>query len=211
MSNLNMDKARFNMAEQQIRPWDVSAPSVLEVMQIVPRERFIPHAYKGLSFADTEIPIAEGQHMMEPKVEARMLQALNIKPSDHILEIGTGSGFITACLASLGNQVASYETHEALTEYAREKLALSGVSNIKLHTANALTDKPNNITYDVIAITGSLPEYDDSLQQLLAPAGRMFVVIGKPPVMQAILVTRDEGDQFQQTVLFETKLQALFL
>jgi len=209
MTSPNVEQARFNMVEQQIRPWDVADARVLGIIQTVPRENFIPHAYKGLSFADTEIPIGEGQHMMEPKVEARMLQALAIKPSDQILEIGTGSGFITGCLAKLGNHVVSYDTHASLTETAREKLALAGIHNIQLHTANALTNKPSTTTFDVIAITGSLPELDEELQQLLSPGGRMFVVTGQSPVMQATLITRDADDQFQRTVLFETELQAL--
>jgi protein-L-isoaspartate(D-aspartate) O-methyltransferase len=209
MTSPNMEQARFNMAEQQIRPWDVGDTRVLDILQTVPRENFVPHAYKGLAFADTEIPIGESQHMMAPKIEARMLQALAIRPSDQILEIGTGSGFVTACLAKLGNHVMSYEIHESLTLQAREKLALAGISNVSLHTANPLSDKPSATTFDVIAVTGSLPEYDDSLQQLLSPGGRMFVVVGKPPVMHTLLITRDTDDQFQQTVLFETDLQAL--
>ncbi len=209
MTSPNMEQARFNMAEQQIRPWDVSDAKVLDILQTVPRENFVPHAYKGLAFADTEIPIGEGQHMMEPKVEARMLQALAIRPSDQILEIGTGTGFVTACLARLGNHVMSYEIHESLTEQAREKLALAGISNVSLHTANLLTHKPSTSTFDIIAVTGSLPEYDDSLQQLLSPGGRMFVITGHSPVMQAMLVTCDAEGQFQQNVLFETDSQAL--
>ena len=208
MTTTNMEKARFNMAEQQIRPWEVTDSSVLEVLQTVPRENFVPHAYRGLAFADTQIPIGEGQYMMEPRIEARMLQALAIKPSDQILEIGTGSGFITACLAKLGNHVASYEIHESLTEQAREKIALAGISNVSLHTGNILTDRPSNKGFDVIAVTGSLTEYA-GLQQLLSPGGRMFVISGHSPVMQALLITRGTEDQFQQTVLFETELQAL--
>ncbi len=209
MTSPNMEQARFNMAEQQIRPWDVSDAKVLDILQTVPRENFVPHAYKGLAFADTEIPIGEGQHMMEPKVEARMLQALAIRPSDQILEIGTGTGFVTACLAKLGNHVMSYEIHKSLTLQAREKLALAGISNVSLHTADVLAGKPSASTFDVIAVTGSLPKYDDSLQQLLSPGGRMFVVVGQSPVMQAMLVTRGTGGQFKQAVLFETDLQAL--
>lgn len=204
----NMEQARFNMAEQQIRPWEVTDTRVLEILQTVPRENFVPHAYRGLAFADTQIPIGEGQHMMEPRLEARMLQALAIKPSDQVLEVGTGSGFITACMARLGNHVVSYEIHESLTEQARENIALAGISNVSLHTANLLTDMPSNTSFDVIAVTGSLTEYAD-LQQLLSPGGRMFVVSGHAPVMQALLIKRGTGDEIQQTVLFETDLQAL--
>ncbi len=209
MTDLNIELARFNMAEQQIRPWDVTDPKVLDIIQSIPRENFIPHAYKGLAFADTEIPIGEGQHMMKPKVEARMLQALSIRPNDQILEIGTGSGFITACLAKLADHVVSYEIHASLTEQARKNLALAGISNVRLHTADPLAVRSSTIAYDVIAITGSLPEYDDGLQQMLTPGGRMFVVTGQPPVMEAMLITRDADNEFQQKALFETELQAL--
>ena len=208
MTTPNMEQARFNMAEQQIRPWDVTDSTVLETMQSVPRENFVPYAYKGLAFADTQIPIGEDQHMMEPKIEARMLQALAIKPSDHVLEVGTGSGFITACLAKLGNHVVSYEIHQSLTAQARENLALAGISNVNLHTANVLSDMPSATAFDVIVVTGSLNEYD-SLLKLLSPGGRMFVVSGHSPVMQALLITRETGDQFQKTALFETDLQSL--
>lgn len=208
MTSPNMEQARFNMAEQQIRPWEVTDSTVLETMQTVPRENFVPYAYKGLAFADTKIPIGEGQHMMEPKIEARMLQALAIKPSDQILEVGTGSGFITACLAKLGNHVVSYEIHESLAEQAKENLALAGVNNVSLHTGNLLSNMPSATAFDVIAVTGSLNEYE-SLLKLLSPDGRMFVVSGHSPVMQALLIARGTGDQFQQTALFETELQPL--
>ena len=208
MTTANMEKARFNMAEQQIRPWEVTDSSVLEVLQTVPRENFVPQAYKGLAFADTQIPIGEGQYMMEPRIEARMLQALAIKPSDQILEIGTGSGFITACMAKLGNHVVSYEIRESLTEQAKENIALAGINNVTLHTGDILTDLPANESFDVIAVTGSLTEHA-GLQQLLSPGGRMFVVSGRSPVMEALLITRDAENQFEQIALFETELQAL--
>lgn len=209
MNTQSMDKARFNMAEQQIRPWDVTDDQVLETLQQVPREKYVPREYRGVAFADLEIPLENGQSMMPPRLEARMLQALAIKPSDHILEIGTGSGFITACLAELGNSVTSYEIDETLANQAQEKLTTMGVNNAHLHTGDALAFDFGDNSYDVIAVTGSMPLYDDRLDALLAPGGRMFVVTGEQPVMQAILVTKDKDGACHQQNMFETELAPL--
>ncbi|BAO43074.1 protein-L-isoaspartate O-methyltransferase family protein [Thiolapillus brandeum] len=210
MPELNLDKARYNMAWQQIRPWDVFDDRVLQVMQDVPREQFVPHAYRSLAFSDTRIPLGHGQVMMEPKLEARMLQSLAVKPSDQVLEVGTGSGFVTACLAALGNSVVSYDIYEALVKTAEEKLALQAANNIHLHLGNAfLADLPEG-GFDAIAVTGSLPRYDDRLERLLAPEGRLFMIIGESPVMEATLITR-HGDEFVQDFLFETDLAPLEL
>ena len=209
MLTQDKEQARFNMAAQQIRPWDVFDPRVLEAMQRIPRENFVPREYRGLAFADTEIPIGHGQFMMPPRLEARMLQALAVKRSDHILEIGTGSGFVTACLATLGNSVVSYEIEESFTREAEQRLALLGLNNVHLHTADALAADLSAGAYDVVAVTGSLPEYDERLEQLLAPGGRLFVVTGEAPVMEAQLVTRRGDGVYQHENLFETDLQAL--
>ena len=209
MIQTDIEKARYNMAEQQIRPWEVFDEKVLEVMQQVPRERFVPHAYRSLAFADLRIPLGHDEVMMEPKVEARMLQALAIKPTDHILEIGTGSGFVTACLATLGNSVVSYDIHEDFIESAREKLSLQGINNAHLHLGNPLTleDLPAE-AFDVVAVTGSMPSYDPALEAVLTRGGRLFQVVGESPVMHAMLVTR-KGDEFIQDFLFETDLPPL--
>ena len=209
MNTQSMDKARFNMAEQQIRPWDVTDEQVLETLQEVPREKYVPREYRGVAFADLEIPLPNGQSMMPPRLEARMLQALAIKPSDHILEIGTGSGFITACLAKLGNSVNSYEIDTTLASQAQEKLTTMGINNVHLHTADAMAVDFGDQKYDVIAVTGSMPRYDERLQALLAPGGRMFVVVGQSPVMNALLVTRDDDGSCHQQSLFETGLPSL--
>ena len=209
MNTQSMDKARFNMAEQQIRPWDVTDEQVLETLQEVPRAKYVPREYRGVAFADLEIPLPNGQSMMPPRLEARMLQALAIKPSDHILEIGTGSGFITACLAKLGNSVNSYEIDTTLASQAQEKLTTMGINNVHLHTADAMAVDFGEQKYDVIAVTGSMPRYDERLQALLAPGGRMFVVVGQSPVMNALLVTRDDDGSCHQQSLFETELPSL--
>jgi len=210
MAAVSTEKARFNMIEQQIRPWDVLDRRVLEVFAEVPREAFVPEAYRNLAFADIEIPIGLGEAMMAPKVEARMLQALAVQPNDQVLEIGTGSGFVTACLARLAARVTSIEIHPELTETARARLAEQQITNLELRTGDALSHLGDQ-RYDVIAVTGSLPLADQSheLAQCLALGGRMFVVIGETPVMEATLVTRIWEDQYTVENLFETELRPL--
>jgi protein-L-isoaspartate(D-aspartate) O-methyltransferase len=210
MAAVSTEKARFNMIEQQIRPWEVLDRRVLEIFEDVPREAFVAEAYRNLAFADIEIPIGLGEAMMAPKVEARMLQALAVQPKDQVLEIGTGSGFVTACLARLGAWVTSIEINPALTEAARARLASQQISNLELRTGDAFSHL-GEPRYDVIAVTGSLPLADQSheLAQCLALGGRMFVVVGEAPVMEATLVTRIWEDQYTVESLFETELRAL--
>ena len=210
MAEVSTEKARFNMIEQQIRPWDVLDRRVLEVFAEVPREAFAPEAYRNLAFADIEIPIGLGEAMMAPKIEARMLQALAVEPKDQVLEIGTGSGFVTACLARLAAQVTSIDIRPELTEAARARLAKQHITNLELRTGDALRDFGEQ-RYAVIAVTGSLPLADQSheLAERLALGGRMFVVIGKTPVMEATLVTRIWRDQYTVESLFETDLRPL--
>jgi len=210
MITVSNKDARYNMAYQQIRPWDVFDDQVLDIMQSLPREQFVPHAYRSLAFADTRIPLGHGQVMMEPRLEARMLQSLAIKPSDQILEVGTGSGFVTACLATLGNSVTSYDIYDAFIKTAEEKLAMQGINNVHLHLGNAFAAELPKEGFDVIAVTGSLPAYSDQCEQFLAPGGRLFMVVGTSPVMEAIRVTRN-GDEFVEDHLFETDLPPLEL
>ncbi len=209
MNHIDIERARYNMAYQQVRPWEVFDDRVLEVIQSVPRERFVPHAYRNLAFADLRLPIGHGEVMMEPKVEARMLQALEIRPTDQILEIGTGSGFVTACLARLGAFVTSWEIHPDFTETAGDRLARQGIRNVHLHTGNGLDPEvlPKE-GFDVVAVTGSMPVYDPALEAVLAPGGRLFQVVGHSPVMNAMRIVR-EGDDFVQEFLFETDLPPL--
>ncbi|WP_419603184.1 protein-L-isoaspartate O-methyltransferase family protein [Thiolapillus sp.] len=210
MMTVSNRDARYNMAYQQIRPWDVFDDQVLDIMQSLPREQFVPHAYRSLAFADTRIPLGHGQVMMEPKLEARMLQSLAVRPSDQILEVGTGSGFVTACLASLGNSVSSFDIYDAFINTAKEKIAMQGINNVHLHLGNAFAAELPREGFDVIAVTGSLPAYNDQCEQFLAPGGRLFMVVGTSPVMEAILVTR-HGDEFVEEHLFETDLPLLEL
>ena len=205
----DIELARRNMVLQQVRPWEVIDERVLEVIQQVPREDFVPAQYQGLAFADVEVPLGEGAAMMSPKLEARMMQALDVKPGEQVLEIGTGSGFVTACLAALGGRVMSLEIRPDLTEAARERLAARQVRHLKLETADVFTHDFGNLRFDVIAVTGSLPHYDERFEQLLTPGGRLFVVVGKAPAMEAMLVERVGDEAFRRHNLFETVLDPL--
>jgi protein-L-isoaspartate(D-aspartate) O-methyltransferase len=184
MNIMDIDQARFNMIEQQIRPWDVLDMQVLNVIQSVPRENFVSESQKNLAFADMEIPIGHGQVMMSPKVEARMLQSLKILPDNNILEIGTGSGFITACLAKMGKHVTTCEYFDELSDAAKMRLQPEA-SNIEFLTGDIFELADCLGSYDVIAVTGSVPEHIDGISRLLEKNGRLFCIIGQPPVITA--------------------------
>ena len=205
----DLETARYNMVEQQIRPFEVIDSRVLETLQTVPRERFVGDDYQGLAFADVTVPIGEGQQMMKPVQEAHLLQALNVQPGENVLEIGTGSGFITACLSHLGGVVTSYETRSALSERAAERLATLGVQNVELVAGDGLHASLAPGSFDVIAVTGSLPSQPDFLEDLLAPGGRMFVVVGEAPAMSAVLVSRNADNEIWKETLFETVVPVL--
>ena len=205
----DIEQARFNMIEQQIRTWEVLDTAVLELLKQVPREDFVSEQYKGLAFADLEIPIGHGQTMLSPKMEARIVQALQIKPSDRVLEIGTGSGYLTALLAKLAGHVYSVESVAELSETARARLATHGIRNVTLEIGNAAQGWPAHAPYDVIVYTGSLPVAPERVQNSLAMDGRMFVVVGEAPVMQATMIRRISADGFRREVLFETCVPAL--
>jgi len=204
-----LNQARFNMVQQQIRPWEVFDRRVLGLLEQLPRDAFVSEQQQGLAYADAELPIGHGQQMMFPRVEARLLQALNIAPGDRILEIGSGSGFVTACLAKLGSQVVSIEIHADLAEQAAKRLAEHQISNVDLRTADALAGPIDGGPFDAIAITGSLPRLPEMLQQQLTIGGRLFVVVGESPAMEATLVTRTGEKDWRSEGLFETDLAAL--
>src|SRR3990172_8928474 len=167
MMRMNMEQARFNMIEQQIRTWDVLDPAILSLLGRVRREDFVPLAYRKLAFADINIPLGHGQVMMQPKLEARLVQALEIKPDDLILEVGTGSGFLTALLASLGKQVYSVDIFAEFAAAARQRLSAHGLSNFTLEPGDAARGWDRHGPYDVIAVTGSLPVYSGEFQSSL--------------------------------------------
>ena len=205
----DIEQARFNMIEQQIRTWEVLDTRVLELLKEVPREDFVAEQYKGLAFADLEIPIGYGQTMMAPKMEARIVQALQLKASDRVLEIGTGSGYLTALLAKMAGHVYSVESVAELSETARARLAAHGIRNATLEVGNAAQGWTAHAPYDVIVYTGSLPVAPERVRNSLAMDGRMFVVIGEAPVMQATMIRRISADGFRSEVLFETCVPAL--
>jgi protein-L-isoaspartate(D-aspartate) O-methyltransferase len=206
---MNIEQARFNMVEQQIRTWDVLDQQVLDLMAEVPREDFVPAAYRNLAFADTCIPLGHGQSMMAPRVEARMLQALQVERDHRILEVGTGSGFVTALLARLGGHVTSVEIVDSLSSSAQAKLDAHGIENVDLYTGDASHGWERAAPYDIIAVTGSLPMPEDSFQNSLAVGGRLFVVVGREPAMRALLITRSSESQWASECLFETVLPPL--
>ena len=209
MSSMNMAQARHNMIEQQIRPWDVLDQRVLELIDALPRENFVPAAYIKLAYADINIPLDHGQVMMAPKVEARMVQALAIKDTDTILEVGTGSGYVTALLARSGKRVYSVDIYPDVTAAAGRKLAELGIDNVILETGDAVNGWDRHGPYDVIAITGSLPTLPEGFLQSLKIGGRLFVVTGQEPVMEARLITRTSEQGWIEQALFETVLPPL--
>lgn len=206
---MNIEQARFNMIEQQIRPWEVLDPRVLELLPQVPREDFVPPAQRKLAFADTEIPLGHGQVMMPPRLEARLLQVLDIQPSDTILEIGTGSGYLTALLARSGRHVYSVDICAEFTASAQQKLAAHGIGNVTLETGDAACGWNQHAPYDVIAVTGSLPLFADVFQQQLNVGGRLFLIVGQAPSMEALLITRVGPAEWTRESLFETCVPAL--
>lgn len=205
----SLDKAHHNMIEQQIRPWEVLDMRVLDLLARMPRDQFVPEAYQALAFSDIEVPYGDGQAMMAPRVEGRLLQALNLQDSDKVLEIGTGTGFLAACLASMAGSVVSYEIDASLLEAAQSRLQAAGINNVELRSGDALQAEIDGAPFDAIAVTGSLPEIPQGLKELLAVGGRMFVVSGNAPAMMASLVTRIDEQNWREEPLFETQLARL--
>ena len=208
-THTNIEQARFNMIEQQIRTWEVLDSVVLDLLKQVPREAFVPAEYQGLAFADIEIPIAHGQTMLSPKMEGRILQALQIQSGDKVLEIGTGSGYLTSLMAKLAKQVISVELDPALAQAAQQRLTAHGITNVSIETGDAAQGWPAAAPFDVIVYTGSLPVMPVAVQQQLAIGGRLFVVVGEAPVMEATMIQRIAADSFKHDVLFETCLPSL--
>ena len=204
---MNFDQARFAMIEQQVRPWDVLDPRVLDALMQVHREDFVAAAHKQLAFADLPLPLAHGEVMMKPVLEGRMLQALALDPGEEVLEIGTGSGFITACLARLARAVTSVELHADFSESAGQRLAAAGVNNVRLQVADALHWQPGR-QFDAIAVTAAVATIPSLFTDWLKPGGRLFVIRGYSPVQEAVrVVRRDDGLQIES--LFETDVPYL--
>lgn len=209
MSEMNTEVARQNMIEQQIRPWEVLDDKVLNLIADVPREEFVPTGFQNLAFADMSIPLDHGEVMMPPKLEARLLQALDVQPDETVLEVGTGSGYLTTLLAKLARHVYSVDIHDSFVETVRGKLSADGVANVTVELGDAANGWPQHGPYDVIAITGSVPVLNRSFQESLKVGGRLFVIVGDSPVMEARLITRLSDTEFRTEDLFETDLPAL--
>jgi protein-L-isoaspartate(D-aspartate) O-methyltransferase len=202
------EQARFNMVEQQIRTWEVLDQNVLDLLFHVKREDFVPPAYRALAFMDTEIPLGEGQFMLSPKLEARIIQELAPKPHERVLEIGTGSGYLTALLANSTARVASIEYFETLANSAAAKLAVAGIGNVEITVGDAAASPaaflPADQLFEIIVLTGSLPTPPTAFLPYLAVGGRLFAVIGDAPAMQATLMVKEAAASYVSTVLFET-------
>ena len=206
---MDFEKARFNMVEQQIRPWDVLNTQVLDLLFHVKREEFVSDKQKTIAFVTTELPQPNGSRMLEPKMEARLVQELNLAPEDKVLEIGTGSGYLTALLASFSKHVYSLDIDPAMTALAKANLARANIHNVTLVTANGVDGLPTNAPFNAIVVGGSLPTLPEALTSQLAVGGRLLVVLGDAPSMSLTLIERESETGLRTTKLFETVLTPL--
>ncbi len=206
---MNLEQARTNMVEQQIRTWEVLDQDVLDLLYTVPREEFVPLSCRNLAFSDMEIPIGEGEKMWAPKLEARVLQELAPKRSDRVLEIGTGSGYLTALLAHRSAHVHSIEIRPSLAAFGKANIARHGVDNVSLTVGDGADGLSPGGPFDIIVLTGSVPRLPTTLLDLLAPGGRAFAVIGEPPVMTASVIAVTAAGALHSVELFETLLAPL--
>jgi protein-L-isoaspartate(D-aspartate) O-methyltransferase len=208
----NIELARAKMIEQQIRPWTVLDPNVLELLRTIRREDFVPKSHRHLAFVDMEVPLPEGQVMLAPKVEARLLQELNLTPSDRVLEIGTGSGFMAALLARMSAHVLSVEKYESLMALAQSNLRQAGITNVELVLGNGFDEHPRwaHVGFDAIVVSGAVEQLPQGLIDRLNPGGRMVAIVGAAPIMQAILLERTgkglapSANGIRRVTLFET-------
>lgn len=207
--NMDFEQARFNMVEQQIRPWEVLDPEVLNLMMTVKREDFVPAAYQTVAFADVEIPLSDKAKMFAPKLEAKLLQDLEVKKSDRVLEIGAGSGFMAALLASRAGEVVSVEIDKALAEQARKNLQNAGFANVTVEVADGLKGFAAKAPYDVILVSGGVSELPAELLRQLKVGGRLAAIVGTAPVMHAQLVTCTAEGVYATVNLFETVVDRL--
>ena len=201
---MNIEQARYNMVEQQIRPWDVLDQDVLDLLLKIRREDFVPQAHRALAFVDMEIPLGHGQFMWTPKLEARTIQELDLRPTDRVLEVGTGSGYLTALLAARAAEVVSVDIVPEFTTAATQTLRAHGIHNVTLLTLDAARNAPDNFGFDVIVLTGSTPLLSDAFRRSLKVGGRLFAIVGEAPAMQAQLITCTAPGATRSVVLFET-------
>ena len=204
---MNVEHARHAMIEQQVRPWDIVDLQVLAAMSAVPRENFVPAAYRDLAFADTELPIGHGETMFKPVLEGRMLQGLKLQPNDEVLEIGTGTGFITACLASLCRSMVTVDLHADFIAHAKDRLAALDLNNVRYEQADALAFNPGQ-QFDAIAVTSAVTDVPQAFLDWLRPGGRLFIIHGQSPAQEAVCLTRS-AQGFDTESLFETDIPYL--
>lgn len=206
---MNIEQARFNMVEQQIRPWEVLDQSVLDLLFTVKREEFVPAPYRAMAFADLELPLGQGQVMLAPKMEARLLQELGVKRSDKVLEIGTGSGYMAALLAARAEHVVSLEINAELADVARGNLTRAGITNVTVETADGSAGFAARGPYDVIVISGGIPEVPEAILKQLRLGGRLAAIVGTAPVMRAQLITCTGEGIYNTVNMFETVVPTL--
>lgn len=206
---MNLEQARSNMIMQQVRSWEVLDSRVLDVLRETPREEFVPPRHRKLAFSDLRIPLAQDQVMMRPIEQGRLLQALTLSDQDRVLEVGTGSGYLTACLARLAGEVVSVEIFSQLAEQAAANLDPQGLNNIELRTGDVFEQRFDDEDFDAVVVTSSVPTIPESLPALLRPGGRLFIVRGQSPAMEALVVTRTESGRLSEESLYETDLPRL--
>ena len=206
---MNIEQARFNMIEQQIRPWDVLDQDVLNLLSVVKRENFVPAAYREIAFADLEVPLPTGEHMLFPRVEARILQELALKKHETVLEIGAGSGYMAALLAHRARHVLTIDIKPELVELAKQNLAENGVKNAEVALGDGARGWPAGAPYDVICVSGGLPVLPQEMLEQLKIGGRLAAFVGTAPVMKAQVITRIDEKQFRVADVFETFIEPL--
>jgi protein-L-isoaspartate(D-aspartate) O-methyltransferase len=206
---MNIEQARFNMVEQQIRTWDVLDPTVLDLLFAVKREEFVPPEYRSIAFADLEVPLGHGESMMQPKVEARIVQELALQPHETVYEVGTGSGYLAALMARRARHVTSVEIYPDLQARAADNLRAAGISNVTLLQGDSARAPLAESAFDVIVLAGSTPILPQAFLDRLSPGGRLFAIVGDVPVMKAVIVRQPVPGSFQHTELFETVVKPL--
>ena len=206
---MNIEQARFNMIEQQIRPWNVLDQDVLDLLHVVKREQFVPAAYQNLAFADVEIPLPGGEAMLAPKFEARILQEVGVKKHETVLEIGTGSGYMAALLAHRAAKVTTVEINPETAELAKKNLANAGVHNVTVEVGNGAQGWEKGAPYDVIVISGALEVLPEAILKQVKVGGRIAAIVGQAPVMEAEIITRTGDDAYSTVKVFETNVRYL--
>ncbi len=206
---MNIELARFNMIEQQIRPWNVFDENVLNTLKSVPREGFVQEQYKSLAFSDVEIPLPNQQKMLFPRIEARLLQELSLKTTDKVLEIGTGSGYVTAVLAKLTDFVYSVEINDTNRSFAVNNLTRAGIKNVSITAGDGQNGLPSKALFDKIFVGCGLTQVSSELKSQLAIGGKLVAIVGNDYIMEAVLITHETQDNFTEQTLFETQLDKI--